>query len=115
MSASETLASTARRRLCELGYENVSVHCDDGTLGLAEHAPYDAIAVAAAGPDLPHALVEQLAEGGRMVIPVGPRHAQKLVRVTKLSAEETRVEMICDVSFVPLVGAAGWPLEEASD
>jgi protein-L-isoaspartate(D-aspartate) O-methyltransferase len=104
-----SLAESARERLGRLGYANVHVRCGDGSLGWAEHAPYDAIAVAAGGPSVPRALREQLAVGGRLVIPVGPDEAsQKLVRVTRTSDTEYREEPIADVRFVPLIGEQGW-------
>jgi protein-L-isoaspartate(D-aspartate) O-methyltransferase len=104
-----SLATTARERLERLGYANVHVHCGDGTLGWSEHAPYDAIAVAAGGPKVPEALRSQLAIGGRLVIPVGPdESSQTLVRVTRDSETEFREENIADVRFVPLIGEQGW-------
>jgi protein-L-isoaspartate(D-aspartate) O-methyltransferase len=102
------LAQTARERLAKLGYTNVDVKCGDGTLGWKEHAPFDAIVVAAAGPALPPALLEQLAIGGRLVMPVGDEHVQQLVRVTRLAELEYRRENLGAVHFVPLVGAQGW-------
>ena len=106
----EALATEARGRLARLGYRNVEVLHGDGTLGWAEHAPYDAIAVAAGGPDVPRALLAQLAPGGRVVIPVGPdESSQTLVRVTREGPEEFRQEPIADVRFVPLIGEQGWP------
>jgi len=104
-----SLADSARRRLERLGYGNVHVHCGDGSLGWPDHAPYDAIAVAAGGPKVPTALREQLAIGGRLVIPVGPDEtSQELVRVTRVSENEYREEGIADVRFVPLIGEQGW-------
>ena len=102
------LAERARERCRELGYHNVHVLHGDGTLGWAEHAPYDAIVVAAGGPDVPRPLLDQLAPGGRLVIPVGrdPR-LQELVRVRKVN-EHTERENLGGVRFVPLVGEAGW-------
>src|SRR4051794_39112870 len=76
----QELAEAATRRLRALGFENVHVRHGDGTLGWPEHAPYDAITVAAGGPDVPQALLEQLAIGGRIVIPIGPPRVQQLVR-----------------------------------
>jgi protein-L-isoaspartate(D-aspartate) O-methyltransferase len=109
----ESLATEARGRLARLGYRNVEVLHGDGTMGWAEHAPYDAIAVAAGGPEVPRALLAQLAPGGRVVIPVGPdESSQTLVRVTKEGPEEYRQEPIASVRFVPLIGAQGWPETE---
>jgi protein-L-isoaspartate(D-aspartate) O-methyltransferase len=108
----ERLAATARDRLARLGHSNVHVLCADGTLGWPEHAPYDAIAVAAGGPSVPRALVEQLAPGGRLVIPIGPdESSQILVRLTRSATGKLNVEELMDVRFVPLIGAQGWPAE----
>ena len=104
----EALARTAQARLLELGYTNVHVLHGDGTLGWREHAPYDAVAVTAGGPKIPEALLWQLGEGGRLVIPVGPRHAQRLFRITRLSGGGHQEEDLGDVRFVPLVGRSGW-------
>lgn len=106
------LATTAARRLTELGYSRVRVLHGDGTRGWPEHAPYDAIIVAAGGPDVPESLKEQLKIGGRLVIPIGrdPR-AQELVRVTRLGDDAYESEDIADVRFVPLVGEEGWAFE----
>jgi len=103
------LASTAAERLARDGYAHVQVRCGDGTLGWPEAAPFDAIVVAAGGPEVPESLREQLAVGGRLVIPVGEVVGlQKLVRVTRLAADRYRTEDLADVRFVPLVGAQGW-------
>jgi protein-L-isoaspartate(D-aspartate) O-methyltransferase len=102
------LAELATRRLAELGATNVAVRCGDGTLGWPEHAPFGAIIVAASGPELPQTLLDQLAVGGRLVMPVGTSRAQELVRVTRVSATEYRREDLGPVVFVPLVGAHGW-------
>jgi protein-L-isoaspartate(D-aspartate) O-methyltransferase len=103
------LAELARQRLSTLGYSTVAVRCGDGTLGWPEHAPYDAIAVAAGGPTVPQALIEQLKIGGRLVIPVGDDEgAQVLTRITRVAVEELRTEQLADVRFVPLIGAQGW-------
>ena len=109
----EQLAQEAALKLTDLGYWNVHVHHADGTLGWPEHAPYDAIIVAAGGPEIPDTLKRQLKVGGRLVIPVGtnPR-AQELVRVTRSSDDKFETEDIADVRFVPLVGKEGWPSEE---
>ena len=107
------LAERAASTLRALGYRNVHVVHADGTLGWAAAAPYDAIIVAAGGPEVPASLKEQLKIGGRLVIPVGtdPR-AQELVRVTRISKNKFKSEDIADVRFVPLVGKEGWAPEE---
>jgi protein-L-isoaspartate(D-aspartate) O-methyltransferase len=103
------LADQAERRLRELDYRNVHVLCGDGTLGWPEHAPFDAILVSAGGPEVPRVLVEQLAPGGRIVIPVGPDlRDQRLLRVTKASDGTTNIEDLGGVRFVPLIGAGGF-------
>ena len=103
------LAMSARQRLAELGYNNIVVHEGDGTLGWPEHAPYDAIVVTAGAPKLPEPLLEQLAIGGRLVIPTGPTSfLQMLIRVRRLGENDYRSEELCPVRFVPLIGAAGW-------
>jgi protein-L-isoaspartate(D-aspartate) O-methyltransferase len=105
----DSLATAARERLARLGYGNVHVLHGDGSLGWPEHAPYDAIAVAAGGPRVPEALLSQLAIGGRLIIPVGPdESSQVLVRVTRESETEYRQEPLGAVQFVPLVGEQGW-------
>jgi len=103
------LAELARSRLAALGYDNVDVLHGDGSLGWPEHAPYDAIIVTAGGPKVPQELRDQLAVGGRLVIPVGrdPR-LQHLVRITRVDGERFEEEKLLDVRFVPLVGEAGW-------
>jgi len=106
------LAEKAASTLTALGCRNVHVVHGDGTLGWAAAAPYDAIIVAAAGPEVPESLKQQLKVGGRLVIPVGsdPR-AQELVRVTRTSNDEFKSEDLADVRFVPLVGKEGWAPE----
>lgn len=103
------LARAARDRLSDLAYDNVSVLEADGTLGWPENAPYDAIIVSAGGPMIPKALREQLAVGGRLVIPVGAKaRSQRLLRVTRRSAHEYVEDVLGRVVFVPLIGAQGW-------
>ena len=103
------LAEKAAATLAELGYDNVHVLHGDGTRGWPEHAPYDAIVVAAGGPQVPESLKEQLKIGGRLVIPVGAdQRSQELIRVTRLTTNEYRSEDIADVRFVPLIGEEGW-------
>jgi protein-L-isoaspartate(D-aspartate) O-methyltransferase len=105
----EELARVAAQRLGELGFANVSVRHGDGTLGWPEHAPYDAIVVAAGGPKVPEALLDQLALGGRLVIPVGEgRQVQQLLRVIRQPDGTLRQEDLGGVRFVPLIGSQGW-------
>jgi protein-L-isoaspartate(D-aspartate) O-methyltransferase len=101
------LATEAAQRLDRLGYESVHVHCGDGTLGLPEFAPYDAILVAAAAPSVPEPLLAQLAEGGRMVVPVGGVENQDLQLIERCH-DTFRTTMLEACRFVPLVGAHGW-------
>jgi protein-L-isoaspartate(D-aspartate) O-methyltransferase len=104
------LADSARRRLHDLGYSNVHVRTADGTLGWPEHAPYDVIIVTASGPAVPSSLLDQLAIGGRLVMPVGDSAvAQRLVRVTRRGEDDYRREDLEGVAFVPLIGQEGWP------
>lgn len=104
-----SLAEGARSRLQDLGYHNVTVHLGDGTLGWPEQAPYDAIVVTAGAPEVPGELMQQLAPGGRLVIPVGSTpHLQTLVRVRRVAEGEFRHEELCQVRFVPLIGEQGW-------
>ena len=109
-----TLANLAQQRMEKLGSTNVHIRHGDGSLGWPEHAPYQAIVVAAGGPEVPPALIDQLAPGGRLVIPIGrDLRLQQLVRVRKL--EDGRIERddLGSVRFVPLVGEQGW-MEEPS-
>ena len=109
------LADTARVRLEDLGYKNIQVLHGDGTLGWPEHVPFDAIIVAAGGPDVPENLKQQLAIGGRLVIPVGVTlQTQKLLRVRRISEHQYEEEDLGGVRFVPLIGAAGWEDESAA-
>jgi protein-L-isoaspartate(D-aspartate) O-methyltransferase len=102
------LAETARRLLSDLGYQNIHVIVADGTRGLPEHAPYDGIIVTAAAPGLAQPWVQQLAEGGRLVAPVGDRWTQELVVARKVGGKiEQKSEGGC--CFVPLIGEHGWP------
>jgi protein-L-isoaspartate(D-aspartate) O-methyltransferase len=103
----EALARGAQQVLDELGYHNVHAICGDGTLGWPEAAPYDAIIVTAGGPSVPEALLEQLDEGGRLVIPVGPEtRGQELIRVRR-DGDRFREEFLGAVRFVPLIGSQG--------
>ncbi len=110
-----SLAESATERLARLGFAKVHVACGDGSLGWPEHAPYDAIAVAAGGPKPPPALLSQLAIGGRLVIPVGESESsQVLLRITREGETEYRQEPLTDVRFVPLIGEQGWTGDEAT-
>jgi protein-L-isoaspartate(D-aspartate) O-methyltransferase len=101
------LASAASEKLERLSYLNVHVHCGDGTLGLPEFAPFDAILVAAAAPAAPHPLLAQLAEGGRMIIPVGDSENQELQLIEK-RARNFSTKTLDGCRFVPLVGHHAW-------
>jgi protein-L-isoaspartate(D-aspartate) O-methyltransferase len=107
------LAGQAADTLAALGYDNVHVLHGDGTKGWPEHAPYDAIVVAAGGPQVPESLKEQLKIGGRLVIPVGlDQRVQELVRVVRVSTNRYHRENIADVRFVPLIGEEGWTTQD---
>lgn len=109
------LAETARERLSALGCNNVEVLVADGSKGAADHAPFDVIIVAAAGPSIPVSLKAQLGVGGRLVMPVatdGPH--QRLVRVTRIDTGRYQEEDIGAVLFVPLIGAEGWTDQDAA-
>jgi protein-L-isoaspartate(D-aspartate) O-methyltransferase len=102
------LAESARQRLSSLGYRNVRVVVGDGSIGFAESAPYGGVLVAAASPRVPASLMDQLADGGRLVIPVGPPDHQRLTIVTR--SGDNFVESVQDECvFVLLRGAEGWP------
>ena len=102
------LGIIAKRRFEQLGYDNVEVQVGDGTRGWPEAAPFDAILVAAGGPQVPKALKEQLAVGGRLVIPVGDEIHQKLLKITRRGESDFSEEDLGWVRFVPLVGEQGW-------
>ncbi len=101
------LAAAAQAVLARLGCRNVTVCVANGSLGWPTHAPYDAIIVAAASPIVPPSLLGQLADGGRLVLPVGDRYNQTLLRVRKQNGRVT-TENLGACSFVPLVGEQGW-------
>lgn len=103
----QELAETARAALAAAGYPNVEVRVGDGSLGVPERAPFDAIAVAAATPTVPQALYEQLAEGGRIVVPRGSRDGQELVLVVR-TADGPVERAVLPVRFVPLLGDEGF-------
>jgi protein-L-isoaspartate(D-aspartate) O-methyltransferase len=108
------LVAVARQRLKRLRYTNVEVRTGDGTHGWPEAAPFDAIIASAGGPGIPQTLKEQLVIGGVLVMPVGEtRRVQRLIKVKRLETDHFEEIDLGDVTFVPLVGALGWPLEEA--
>jgi protein-L-isoaspartate(D-aspartate) O-methyltransferase len=107
MERHASLARTAQTLLARLGYTNVEVLLGDGSHGLPERAPFDAIVVSAASPQIPPPLFEQLAEGGRMIIPVGPPHAQELQLVRKQEGQPL-VTNLEGCRFVPLIGDEGY-------
>jgi protein-L-isoaspartate(D-aspartate) O-methyltransferase len=101
------VAEMARANLARVGITNVRVVSGNGTLGYPEGAPYDGILVTAATPSVPQPLIDQMAEGGRLVAPVGSRDLQELIRLTKKEGQTTR-EFFGGVVFVPLLGEHGW-------
>ncbi|HEU4631172.1 MAG TPA: protein-L-isoaspartate(D-aspartate) O-methyltransferase [Gemmatimonadaceae bacterium] len=101
------LLDRAREILQLVGVRNVSLLLGDGTVGWRDYAPYDAILVGAAAPEVPRPLTEQLADGGRLLVPVGEREAQALVLVTR-RGDELQQRELAPVRFVPLLGAHGW-------
>lgn len=104
----ETLATESKERLLRLGYRNISYKLADGTAGWPSYAPFDAILVAAGGPEIPEPLVEQLEVGGKMIIPVGDdKSKQMLIRVTRKEKGYT-TENCGPCAFVPLIGQHGW-------
>lgn len=101
------LAKSAEERLKNLGYHNVQVICGDGTVGYPSEAPYDAILVTAGSPDVPETLKKQLKDGGRLVIPVGWRNLQVLLKITR-NGDGYSIERHTNCIFVPLIGKEGW-------
>jgi protein-L-isoaspartate(D-aspartate) O-methyltransferase len=104
------LAIRARKLLYELGYFNVEIKIFDGTFGWMQESPFDAILVTAGSPDIPQPLIDQLAMGGRLVIPVGDAFVQDLFRVTK-TEEGVKKEDLGGCRFVKLIGKYGWENE----
>ncbi len=103
----EKLAKHAMHILEELGYQNVEIKLGDGTLGWKEYAPFSKIVITASFLNAPRPLLEQLASGGRLIMPVGPRFSQRLA-VFKKTGEDVFQEDICGCVFVPLIGEYGW-------
>jgi protein-L-isoaspartate(D-aspartate) O-methyltransferase len=101
------LYTMAREAINRAGAKNVSMLLGDGTVGWREYAPYDAILVSAGGPSIPQPLVDQLAEGGRMIVPVGPMEEQTLKIVTR-RGDTVETADVAPVRFVPLYGTHGW-------
>jgi protein-L-isoaspartate(D-aspartate) O-methyltransferase len=101
------LSRKARTLLDRLEYQNIALHVGDGTIGWSEHAPYDAIIVTAGAPSAPKPLLEQLADGGRLVIPVGDEQGQTLLRVTRADGA-FKEEQLGECKFVKLFGKYGW-------
>jgi protein-L-isoaspartate(D-aspartate) O-methyltransferase len=101
------LAQLCCERLARLGFANVRVEEGDGSVGLAEEAPFDAILVSAGAPSVPQPLIDQLAEGGRLAIPVGDSENQQVLRIIKCGREIHR-EKLYHCRFVPLIGQHGW-------
>jgi protein-L-isoaspartate(D-aspartate) O-methyltransferase len=101
------LAESARKVLDSLGYKNIEIHIAEETLGWQQDAPYDAIMVTAAAPGIPDDLLTQMSTGGRMVIPVGPRYAQELYKITGQKGANT-IEKLGGCRFVALIGKGAW-------
>ncbi len=106
-----TLSVRAQRTLKHLGYENIKFNVGDGTLGWPENAPYDGIMVTAGAPKISQVLIDQLSEGGRIVLPVGNSFSQELVVVSKINGK-IKTKNICGCMFVPLIGKHGWNKEK---
>src|SRR5205823_5692400 len=103
------LGEAARQRFKKLGYDNIELRIGDGTRGWPDAAPFDAILVAAGGPEIPPALKEQLTIGGRLIIPVGEeKRSQALIKLTRKSDAGFEQENLGAVAFVPLIGEQGW-------
>ncbi len=105
-----TLSIGAQGTLKHLGYENIKFKVGDGTLGWTENAPYDGIVVTAGAPGVSQVLIDQLSDGGRIVIPVGNSFSQELVVVSKIN-KKIKTKNICGCMFVPLIGKCGWNKE----
>ena len=104
----KSLLVNARKLLAELGYSNILFKAFDGTLGWNEYAPFDAIMVTAGAPSLPGPLMDQLADNGRMIVPVGDRYSQELIKVIR-KGSNLKQENLGGCRFVNLIGVHGWP------
>lgn len=109
----DVLANKARHILEELGYKNTHIRIGDGTLGWQEFAPFDKIIVTASAPDIPAPLLDQLSNGGKLVMPVGPRFTQRLMLLEKTQKGRIAERDVCGCVFVPLIGNYGWKGEDA--
>jgi len=103
-----SLARRARKVLDSNGFSKVNIRLADGTLGWQDMAPFDAIMVTAGAPQVPQEYLDQLAVGGRLVIPVGDRESQVLMRITRVSENDYKQEKMLGCRFVPLIGSQGW-------
>jgi len=108
------LSSAARQTLASLGCTNIEFHVGDGSLGFPERGPYERIIVTASAPEIPQPLYSQLAEGGRLVIPIGGGQPQVLKVIAKTAEGPITVDS-CQCSFVPLIGSAAWPAVEEGE
>ena len=108
-----SLASRARRVFDQLRLTNVNLKVGDGTVGWKDHAPFDGIIVTAGGPEVPTEFLDQLAVGAPLVVPVGPRDQQKLLRIVRAEDGTFSREELMDCRFVPLIGEKGWLNDEA--
>jgi len=104
----DSLALKAKGVLEDLGYKNIHTKVGDGTLGWQEFAPFDKIVVTASSPEVPRPLLDQLSEGGKLIIPVGPRFTQRLLVLEKMKGGEISEKDICGCVFVPLIGKYGY-------
>ena len=113
----DSLCDEARERLVALGLaDRIELRCGDGSTGWPDAAPFDAIVVSAGAPAVPKALKAQLADGGRLVLPIGAdAHSQRLVCITRRGTTRFSEETLCAVRFVPLIGAQAWPDRAAFD
>ena len=102
-----SLAENAKTLLGSLGYSDIKIKVEDGTLGWPEEAPFDAIIVTSGSPNVPETLMSQLSDGGRMIIPVGSRNHQRIIRIIRSGDNYSKEEMLSCI-FVPLIGKYGW-------